>query len=186
MPIMFYAFFIIGRTWKENTRKKEGKSRLSFSKFAQNTRTWRQNEVFLFLSLSYTLSLSYQRNRISMSTIRQEWRRSSILVARYEITTCSRWQLARTIPPVLRYQIIIMFAFSSRAPLHHRPPRRVFIIGKLITRNKSERHAEGNRSERVRRVSNYAMLWAKRLPIMFYASFIHGVPKKRKRRISRD
>lgn len=62
------------------------------------------------------------------------------------VTTCSN-----NSPPVTISDYHHVRVFISRTAA----PCRVFIVGKLITRNESERHAVGNRSERVRRVSNY-------------------------------
>lgn len=62
------------------------------------------------------------------------------------VTTCSSVS-----PPVTISDYHHVRVFISRTAA----PCRVFIVGKLITRNESERHAVGNRSERVRRVNNY-------------------------------
>lgn len=125
-------------------------------------------------------SLHGWENRVSMSTGHTgKWHHPSI--PRHRHYPYTQWRLVRADFRVqTRYQITIVSAISSRAS---RVDATV-VVDKLITRNKSERHAEHIIDPRGwdRGQGNYATPSAKRLPIMFYAFFIHDTPKKWKRR----
>lgn len=126
MPIMFYAFFIFGRRGKERTtevRKGWPRARVGRASRTSITRT--------DLAVGVPPPSGW-KNRISMSAL-QSWRRSRRPALRdHGMTTCSHDSRACR---------DIRLSWCPRDFIAS-PPRRAFIVNKLITRNKSERHAE--------------------------------------------
>jgi len=136
MPIMFYAFFIFerwGRKGPEVGKMAEGKSQPKSSRTSIPSHRLGRRSFFFSLGVDRKIKFRCQRYKQELYVALRSQRpilRDDDLFERLTLPTCRDIRLS------WRPRDFISRTIAPPSPRHH-----AFMVDKLITRNKSERHA---------------------------------------------